>query len=289
MIATFISLGVIKHSMLPRLQFDIEISSDSPREQVLIYGWTGELYLQHPQYMLIGNLPTNFDLLNLTPNAKQRIRTSCEVSPEKLDIIEDQRKGANLQITISLNILCAHIPQGTVPPIGINTIRSEMLTVKPATDEAVIVIPRSIWDDRLEELNYGSIMTLRFAFPPPPLGTQLDKSLNFIKDAQKKINDGEWADSLVSCRKSIDELQKLWGNDDEKRKAFLEKILDDEKKAEACEDLWQAIQKAKNFASGGPHTYWVITADKRDAELAIRVISAFVHYFAHNLARASVS
>jgi len=289
MIATFVSLSVIKHSMIPRLQFDIEISNDSPGEQVLIYGWTGGLILQRPQYMLIGNLSTNFDLLNLMPNANQRIRTSCEVSPEKLDIIEDQRKGANLQITIGLNILCAHIPQGTAPPIGINTIRSEMLTVKPATDEDVIVIPRSIWDDRLEELNYGSIMTLRFAFPPPPLGTQLDKSINFIKDAQKKINDGEWADSLVSCRKSIDELQKLWGNDDEKRKAFLEKILDDEKKAEACEDLWQAIQKAKNFASGGPHTYWIKTADKRDAELVIRVVSAFVHYFAKNLARTSVT
>lgn len=286
MIATFVSLSVIKYSMIPRLQFDIEISSDSPGEQVLIYGWTGELYLQHPQYMLIGNLSTNFGLLSLMPNAKNRIRTFCEVSPEKLDIIEDQRKGANLQITISLNLLCAYIPQGAAPPFGINTIRSEMLTVKPATDEGVIVIPRSIWDDRLEELNYGSIVTLRFAFPPPPLGTQLDKSINFIKDAQKKINDGEWSDSLLRCRKSIDELQKIVGKDDEKRKAFFQNMLGDEKKAKACEDLWQAIQKAKHFASGGPHTYWVKTADKRDAELAIRIVSAFVHYFAKNLARA---
>jgi len=213
--------------MIPRLQFDIEISSDSPGEQVLIYGWTGELYLQHPQYMLIGSLSTNFGLLNLMPNAKQRIRTSCEVSPEKLDIIEDQRKGANLQITISLNILCAHIPQGTAPPIGINTIRSEMLTVKPATDEGVIVIPRSIWDDRLEELNYGSIMTLRFAFPPPPLDTQLDKSIGHLKDAQKKINDGEWSDALGSCRKAIEELQKLISHNEEKRKAFFQSILKD--------------------------------------------------------------
>ena len=286
MIATFVSLRVIKHSMLPRLEFDIEISSDSPGEQVLIYGWTGELYLQHPQYMLIGNLSTNFASINLMPKDKQRIQTSCEVSPEKLDIIEDQRKGANLQINIILNILCAHITQGTGQPTGVNTIRSEKLTVKAATDEGVIVIPRSIWDDRLEELNYGSIMTLRFAFPPLPLETQLVKSINFIKDAQKKINDGEWGDSLVSCRKSIEELQKLWGKNDEKRKAFLEKILDDEKKAEACGDLWRAIQKAKDFTSGGgAHNYWIKTADKRDAELAIRVVSAFVHYFAHNLAR----
>ena len=146
-----------------------------------------------------------------------------------------------------------------------------------------------MWDDKLEELNYGSILNLRFTFPPPPLGTQLDKSLDFIKDAQKKINDGEWADSLVSCRKSIDELQKLVGSDDEKRKTFFQNILSDGKKAEACEDLWSAIQKAKNFASGGPHTYWVKTADKRDAELAIRVVSAFVHYFANNLARASTT
>ena len=123
--------------------------------------------------------------------------------------------------------------------------------------------------------------------PPPPLGTRVDKSIDFLEDAQKKIYDGEWADSLVSCRKAIDQLQKLYGNDEEKRKAFLQNMLGDEKKVEVCEDLWQAIQKAKNFASGGPHTYWVKTADKRDAELAIRVVSAFAHYFAKNLARAS--
>lgn len=109
--------------------------------------------------------------------------------------------------------------------------------------------------------------------------------MEFIKDAQRKINDGEWPDSLVSCRKAIDELQKLCGTDEEKRKTFFQNMLRDEKKAEACEELWQAIQKAKNFASGGPHTYWVKTADRRDAELAIRVTSAFVHYFAQNLAR----
>ena len=46
-------------------------------------------------------------------------------------------------------------------------------------------------------------------------------------------------------------------------------------------------KKAKNFASDGPHTYWIKTADRRNAELAIRVTSAFLHYFASNLARAS--
>jgi len=43
MIANFISLSVIKYSMFPRLQFDIDITNDSDNQQVLIFGWSGGL------------------------------------------------------------------------------------------------------------------------------------------------------------------------------------------------------------------------------------------------------
>ncbi len=279
-----LDVKVVKYSMLPRLQFDIEIENDSNTHKAWIHGWTGEFSLQQP-YMLIGNLSTNFDFLTLEPSAKGKIKAFCEVSPEKLDIIEDQRKGADLQIFISLNLIRSLIPKTAPPPYDISLMGSEHISVESSSGERITEIPRSVWDDRLEELNYGRIMTLRLDFPPPPLGTQLDKSIGHLQDAEGKINDGEWSDSLASCRKSIEELQKLVGHGAEKREAFFQNMLKDKEKAKDCEDLWEAVQKAKNFASGGPHTYWIKTADKRDAELAIRVTSAFVHYFAKNLAR----
>lgn len=134
---------------------------------------------------------------------------------------------------------------------------------------------------------YGKILSLRFAFPASPLDARVGKAIGFLEAAQKKINDGEWSDALVSCRKSIEEMQKLMGKSDEERNTFFQNMLQDEKKANDCDNLWEAVPKAKNFASGGPHTYWVKAADRRDAELAIRVTSAFVHYIACNLARAS--
>jgi len=289
MIATFLGFKVLGYAMIPRLQFDIELSNESNEHHAWIYGWTGDVFIHHPQHMLIGSLSTGFGSFHLGPLAKTKIRADCEMSHEKLDILEDLRQGANWQMGITLKLLCALIPKTAPAPHDISLIRYEEISTQSSTGDRVIEIPRSAWDDTLQELNYGSILTLRFAFPPPPLGTQIDKSLEFIKDAQKKINDGEWADSLVGCRKAIDELQKLVGQGEEKQKAFFQNMLGDEKKAEACEDLWQAVQKAKNFASGGPHTYWVKAADKRDAELAIRVVSAFVHYFASNLARASTA
>lgn len=289
MIATFLALKVISYSIYPKLQFEIELTNENADYHAWIYGWTGEVHLQTPKHILIGNISTDFDVSHLAPGGKKKIKTDCELSPEKLDAIEDARQGKNMQLGIILKILSALIPKSAPPPHDINSFRSEQVTVQSSTGNTLVDIPRSLWDDSLEELNYQSIMTLRLPFPPPPLGTQLDKSIGHLQDAQKKINDGEWGDSLVSCRKAIDELQKLCDNDDEKRRAFFENMLGDVKKAEACEDLWKAVQKAKNFASGGPHTYWVKTADKRDAELAIRVVSAFVHYFAHNLARASAS
>ena len=245
--------------------------------------------MQNPQHMLIGNLSTEFNVSHMAPLAKTKIRSECEISHEKLEIIEDARQGLNWQIGIILKLLYAPIPKDAPAPHDISLLRSQEVGVQSSTGERTVEIPRSVWDDILADLNYGSIFTLRFTFPPPPLGTQLDKSIGHLKDAQKKVNDGEWSDALGSCRKAIEELQKLIGNNEEKRKAFFQSILKDEEKAKDCEDLWEAIQKAKNFASGGPHTYWVRTADRRDAELALRVVSAFVNYFANTLARASAS
>jgi hypothetical protein len=287
MIATFLDLRIISYSIYPKLQFRIELTNENADYHAWIYGWTGEIYLQAPKHILIGNISTDFRVSHLASGGKTQIDVGCELSPEKLDAIEDARQGENMQIGIILKVLSAFIPKTAQPPYDISSFRSEEVTVQSPTGNRVVEIPRSLWDDSLGKLNYQSIMTLRLPFPPPPLGTQLDKSINHLKNAQKKINDGEWADSLSSCRKSIEELQKIIGHDEEKQKAFFLKLLEDEEKAKDCRKLWDEIQKAENFASGGPHTYWVRTADKRDAELVIRVVSAFVHYFAHNLARAS--
>ena len=64
-------------------------------------------------------------------------------------------------------------------------------------------------------------------------------------------------------------------------------MLQDEEKAKDCSDLLNIIRKTKNFASGGPHTYWVQTANKRDAEFTLRITSAIVGYFARNLDKAN--
>ena len=289
MIANLVAIRPIKYSMIPRLILEMELYNDSSDHHVWIYGWTGQLYMQHPKHLLIGNLSTEFNVSHMPPLAKTKIRSECDITHEKLEIIEDVRQGLNWQIGINLKLLHAFLPTIAQPPHDISEIRSEDIGVQSSTGGMPIEIARSIWDDTLADLNYGSIFTLRFTFPPPPLVAQLDKSIGYIKDAQKKINDGEWPDALVSCRKAIEELEKLISKNDEKRKAFFQSILKDEEKAKDCEDLWETIKKAKNFASGGPHTYWVRTADRRDAELAIRVVSAFVGYFANNLARASAS
>ena len=130
MIATFISLSVIKYSMIPRLQFDIDITNDSDNQQILIFGWSGGLSLQYPQYLQISDLSTGFEFVSIDAKAKSKIKTSCEVSHEKLDIIEDLRKGENLQIAINLNILNSLIPKSAPPPHGISQIRCDSVWVK---------------------------------------------------------------------------------------------------------------------------------------------------------------
>jgi hypothetical protein len=286
MIGTFLGLRVIGESIFPKIQFEIELTNDNSEYHGWICGWTGQLYLIAPKYLLVGNVSPDFMVSHLTPSGRTQIRVECEFSPEKLDAIEEARQGKNIQINIILNVLSAIVPKTTSTPPDISSLRTEQISVRSPSN-MTIEIPRSYWDDVLEKLNYQSIVTIRLPFPSPPLRIQLDKSVEYLKDAQKKINDGEWADSLTSSRKAIEELQKFIGGDAEQRKAFFQNLFKDEEKTKNCDELWEAIKKTQWFASGGPHTYWVRTADKRDAELAIRIVSAFIYYFAQNFVRVS--
>jgi len=95
MIANLIAIKPIKYSMTPRLQFEMELIDDSGDNHHWIYGWSGQVYMQSPQHMLIGNLSTEFNVSHMAPLAKTKIRSECEISHEKLEIIEDARQGLN--------------------------------------------------------------------------------------------------------------------------------------------------------------------------------------------------
>lgn len=283
---TLIKVSGIGYSVPPKLRLDIDVENENPNEVVWILGGVGAVSLEQPTRVELGRLETHFTKLQLQPLQKHRLRFEWEMGPSKLERIEEERKGKDLFLDMRLNLLQIALPKSAPPttPVLNSLGGSEVMVSSPGYER--VRIPKSIWEEKLEELGYGKVEYLELYLPPPPMGTKLDKALEHLKKAKENFASGEYPDVLTACRKAIDELQKLCGSTEEERKDFINRVLQDEKKAEAYIDLLEVVQRAKNFASGGPHTYWVRAADRRDAEFALRITWAIVGYFVKNLARA---
>lgn len=280
---TLIGVRGTKTSIPPKLTFDIEVENESRDIMVWVFAWGGEVGLEDPGLDL-GNLKTEFRKDRFEPLVKQNIRFEWQIDYPKLEQVEERRKGGNLFLNIRLNLLQASLSKTATMPISLHELDSAEIPVS-SPGYSRVFIAKSVWEEQLDKLGYGKVEYLELYLPPPPMGTQLDLALNHLRKAKENFNSGEYPDVLTSCRRAIEELQKLFGSNEDERKDFIARILQDDEKAKACTDLLEVVQKAKNFASGGPHTYWVKTADRRDAEFALRITWAIVGYFAKNLAR----
>jgi len=281
--ATLIDVRGTRASIPPKLTFDVEVENESGDITVWVFAWSGEVALEDPRLDL-GNLKTEFRREQFEPLGKRNIRFEWEIDYPKLERLEEERKGGNLFLNVRLNLLQAPWPKTEPMPISLHTLSSAAISVSSPAYSRVF-IPKSVWEEQLEKLGYGKVEYLELYLPPPPMGTQLDAALGHLKKAKENFSKCEDPDVLTSCRRAIEEFQKLFGSSEEERRDFIARILQDEEKAKAYTDLLEMVQKAKNFASGGPHTYWVRAADRRDAELALRITWAIVGYFAKNLAR----
>jgi len=281
--ATLIGVQGIETSIPPRLRFDIEVENESRDMVVWVFAWSGEVGLEAPRLDL-GNLKIEFKREIFEPLGKHDIKLGWEIDYRKLERVEEERKGGNLSLDVLLNFLQVSLPKTAAMSISLDRLEgAEVRVCSPRYNK--VFIAKSVWEEQLEKLGYGKVEYLELYLPPPPTGTQLDVALGHLKKAKENFNGGEYPDVLTSCRRAIEELRKLFGSNEEERKGFIARILQDEEKAKAYTDLLEVVQKAKNFASGGPHTYWVKAADRRDAEFALRVTWAIVGYFAKNLAR----
>ncbi len=277
----------VEQSIPAKLILDIEIENDNPTDTIWCLTWTGQVWLRQPR-IGFGSLETKVERVQFPPHYKQRLQFYWEMEHHRLECLEEERKGGNLSLEIALSVLQVSLPQQAIPELTVQSLlqslRSDTIHVH-STGRDDVQIAKSEWEEKLGALGYGKVEYLELYLPPPPMGTSVDTALGYLTKAKKDFNAGEYPDVLTSCRKAIDELQKLAGSEEEERKAFITKMLGDEKKAKEYSALVELVQKAKNFASGGSHTYWVRAANRRDAEFALRITWAIVGYFARNLAK----
>jgi len=269
----------------------MELENDSD-VTVILYALTGEvsvLWEGHTPTKL-GQLAVRF--MNESIPQRAKIRWSfdpwLDMDPVKLEVIEErrgERRDRDLFLQVELDALSVSFKPEAQPDLRL--LRHMHFTAGSPGDQNRVKVPQSEWIKVLDLLGYGKTKVFELHLPPPPMGTLMDAALGHIEKAQRKFNEGDYPDVLTSCRRALDEVGKVAGSGEEAHEKFIAQVLQDDKKAEAWADLWATVQKAKNFASGGPHTYWVQAADRRDAEFTLQVTLAIVGYFGKQLARHS--
>ena len=270
--AKLIQVTAIGNSVVPTIEFDIELENEGSICRLFAFG--GEVHLlTKGGELLLGSLSTQFFTTTIAPGDQTALRPSFELGHQKLDFIQKARNGDDVLLRVVLCLHCARFAPSSSPTL--DDVRAEHIHVQRPPNNDVKIYEQE-WREILEKSGYGKVKVFELFSPPPPLGTLLEPLFEHLDNAQKKLNEGSHPeDVLTSCRKAFEEYDKL------KAKIDLQAILEG-KKAENFEEL---LNKVRNFASGGPHTYWVKQANPNDARLALQITLSSFQFLSRELAR----
>lgn len=259
------------NAVFPRLSFRIELENDEDKH-VAIFDISGRVWLHG-----------RGDLGNLTPRHLGNqigIGSKCEADLDldldyrRLEIIEEARKGSDLLIGLEVTPIY-YITEGD--RFSVSNLRRSSLTVNVKDRKSAdhIMIPQSEWVKILDGMGYGKINVMEITIPPPPVGDSIVESMNYLEQAQRSFNDGEYDDVMVDCRKAIEEISKAIDKD------TLKDILDSESKAEGVETVKQKIKN--KLLDRGAHSG--VQFNRIDAELGLHLTQAMIRYLSWNLAK----
>ena len=187
----------------------------------------------------------------------------------KLERIEEERHG-DLILKGNIYSLCACLE---INSVGADRPIESFIWASGEIrrgNQSLIPIYQTEWIKILEALNYGKRRLLEVILPSP---VEASKAvLDHLKAAEKAMWKGEYDAVLVSCRKTIEEINKLL----KKGTINLKERLASESKADLVTQIWN---KLKDFTNKGAHTGSTIT--RQDANFALLLTQNLVAYMSH--------
>jgi len=261
--ATLVGIQAEANVLFPRLRFDIELENDSA-EPVAVFNMKGRLLFEDREEIGSLVLLDNF-VMNLDPKARgERAYLHLDTNPRLLEKIEENRKGGDMHLKINISYLYA---KGKNLP-AIDTIRSETIPVKAPDGRERQTIYHSKWLSVLQELKYSKYKVFEIKMPELPAGTQMDKGVQYLVNAQNMLNAGNYKEVILNCRQAMEEFQKII---DEKSSKISDKIDEgsnpphnEDTKSKKLLELRKSIHK---FLHIGAHPGYQV--ERKDAELAL--------------------
>jgi len=251
--------------LTPRLIFQVELENRGDR--VTILGITGEMsLLENGRTLGLAALNTLFTDIDAEAGRRFQRTLQLDLNHREIEIIEEARKGGNVQFLLNLKILIAKRRSDR----AFDAFETEDVQVSMPRWGTSLMISQSEWVHMLQEMGYARLRIFELPIPEPPQGTIIDYSLRYVEEALKSFNEGDNDDVLSNCRNAIEEVEKA--------NLDLPKLLSSDSKAEKVDAI---IKRIKDYQNLSVHPG--VKIDRKDAEAALYLTLSIVRYLAKRL------
>ncbi len=257
---------------IPGIFIEIELKNDE-NERISILGYSIDIHICG---ISIGN-NVKFSTLTIKPNNCSKLREFYDITPYIFKTIENQRKGGDVPINISIGILRIN----ATSQLNINSFNYHGINVQPINYK----LSERDWISLVSKMGYANYAIFEIRYPDIPLILGFDKIIKRLEEAQKLLFEGRNEEVVTKCRKAFEILNPLVLDKTSGIKAMTSQLStqidmgctkkqNEPSKSERIEELRQKIWKTLHM---GPHEGYTLTRD--DAELILYLCLSLVRYY----------
>lgn len=199
-----------------------------------------------------------------------------ELPATVLKHVEERRAGGDIKLVLSSRVLISEIcVVNGVKALGLPF---ETQFRNGRTDNFEYLIPQSEWVKVLKSLEWSELEILELPASRLRSNPTLARALQRFEDALECYRRGDWAETMLNCRKVFEAMVQDVTGTSEMRKAHqtLESIIGEGKKADSLDKMIKALN---NFLHLGRHEQPPPISIKRaDAQLALHLTGPLLTY-----------
>jgi len=247
--------ALMRGAGLHRLTFPVELDGRNTISGGIPIAVSGYAWLSMSGMDWLGNWTTERPVVSQESLAFDAVAV-LTVSDEQLAVIEQRRAGSDLRLMLDANVVLGYDPAAST---------GDQSARWPAGSfQENLYIYGEAWQ-RL--LNQTALATSLAVVVPVPLDvSQSARVGTHLRDAIRKVNDGEYGDAVIAARRAIDSMGTDWNSE----KAVVQTPKDQRTLQERLSALRHALHA---LASPSAHADEVADSIKWDRENALAVIA----------------
>ena len=260
-------------AIIPKINIEVELTNDRD-ELIQILGYSMKLSVCN---VPIGNI-SKFNTMYLDPRRSDKIREDFIVNPYIFKMIENQRNGEDVPVSIQIQGLS----------IDSNSNEAKSLTSSNFRDYYVnfdhsFKLSQRDWIAMVSDMGYANYKIFEITYNTLPDISDFERILGRLEEAQTLFHEGKNEEVVTACRQAFEALRKLItiNNKFEEMNPELANIID---KGSIEEDdlkskkIMESTGKILRLLHTGPHDSYCVT--REEAEYLLLLSISTVRYYA---------